>query len=165
MLRSNEIAGRNGIGLKNALENRIIGTKSRGVYESPGLELLAFGLRAVYQTTMDRRSTGLFHNMSRLVAEQIYDARLYDPGGCAAMAGIDVLADHATATVKVGLYKGNIYFKALTECPASLYNPADASMEASDGLDPRSSQGFVEVLRCEAFAIARAGQIKLNERF
>ena len=165
MTRVNEIAGRNGIGLRNALENRIIGTKSRGVYEAPGLDLLGFGLRAVYQTTMDRRSTGLFHNMSRLVAEQIYDARLYDPGGRAAMAGIEVLAAHATGTVTAGLYKGNIYFKALEDCPASLYNPADASMEASDGLDPTSSQGFVEVLACEAFAIAGAGQIKLNERF
>ena len=112
---------------------------------------------------MDRRSTGLFHSMSRLIAEQIYDARLYDPGGRAAMAGIDVLAEHASATVELGLYRGNIYFKSLKDCPASLYNPADASMEASDGLDPKSSQGFVEVLRCEALAIARAGQIKWNE--
>jgi argininosuccinate synthase len=165
MLQANQIAGRNGIGLSNALENRIIGTKSRGVYEAPGLELLGYGLRAVYQTTMDRRSTGLFHSMSRLVAEQIYDARLYDPGGRAAMAGIDVLANHATGTVTVGLYKGNIYFKALTDCPSSLYNPADASMEASDGLNPQSSQGFVEVLSCEAFAIARADQIKPGKLF
>lgn len=165
MQRANQIAGRNGIGLRNALENRIIGTKSRGVYEAPGLDLLGFGLRAVYQTTMDRRSTGLFHNMSRLVAEQIYDARLYDPGGRAAMAGIDVLATHASATVKLGLYKGNLYFQSLSDCAASLYNPADASMEASDGLDPKSSQGFVEVLRCEALAIAGAGQIKWSEKF
>ena len=165
MQMANEIAGRNGIGLRNALENRIIGTKSRGVYEAPGLELLGTCLRFVYQTTMDRRSTALFHSMARLVAEQVYDARLYDPGGRAAMAGIDVLADHASGTVKVGLYKGNIYFQSLTDCPASLYNPADASMEASDGLDPRSSQGFVEVQACEALAIARAGQIKLSERY
>ncbi|MEM6296617.1 MAG: argininosuccinate synthase [Myxococcota bacterium] len=165
MQRANEIAGRNGIGLKNALENRIIGTKSRGVYEAPGLDLLGFGLRAVYQTTMDRRSTGLFHSMSRLIAEQVYDARLYDPGGRAAMAGIDVLASHASATVQLGLYRGNTYFKSLTDCAASLYNPADASMEASDGLDPKSSQGFVEVLRCEALAIAGAGQIKWSDKY
>lgn len=165
MEAANEIAGRNGIGLRNALENRIIGTKSRGVYEAPGLELLAYCLRAVYQTTMDRRSTGLFHNMSRFVAEQIYDARLFDPGGRAAMAGIEVFAAHATGTVRVGLYRGNIYFQSLHDCPSSLYNPADASMEASDGLDPKSSQGFVEVLSCEAFAIARAEQIKPSELF
>jgi argininosuccinate synthase len=159
MLRANEIGGRNGIGLRNALENRVIGTKSRGVYEAPGLELLGFCLRAVYQTTMDRRSTGLFQAMSHLIAEQIYDARLFDPGAQAALAGIDVLAQYATATVKVGLYRGNIFFKALLDCPHSLYNPADASMEASDGLNPTSAQGFVEVQSCEALNIAAAKQI------
>lgn len=163
MRQANAIAGRNGIGLSNALENRIIGTKSRGVYEAPGLELLGFCLQSVYQATMDRRSTGLFQQMSRFVAEQVYDARIFDPGARAAMAGIDVLAEHATGAVKVGLYRGNIYFQSLTDCPASLYNPADASMEASDGLDPHSSQGFVEVLACEAFALASSGQIKPSE--
>lgn len=159
MQTANEIGGRNGIGMRNALENRVIGTKSRGVYEAPGLELLGACLRAVYQTTMDRRSTGLFQAMSHLIAEQVYDARLFDPGAQAALAGIDVLAQYATATVEVGLYRGNIYFERLTDCPHSLYNPADASMEASDGLDPKSAQGFIEVLACEATAIARAGQI------
>ncbi|MCH9684961.1 MAG: argininosuccinate synthase [Deltaproteobacteria bacterium] len=159
MLTANEIGGRNGIGMRNALENRVIGTKSRGVYEAPGLELLGYCLRAVYQTTMDRRSTGLFHAMSRLIAEQVYDARLFDPGARAALAGIDVLAGYASATVNVKLYRGNIYFVSLTDCDATLYNPADASMEASDGLDPRSAQGFVEVQACEALNLARAGQI------
>ena len=101
----------------------------------------------------------MFQSMSRLVAEQIYDARLFDPGAQAALAGIDVLAKYATATVKVGLYRGNIYFEALTDCPHSLYNPADASMEASDGLNPTSAQGFVEVLQCEATGLAKAKQI------
>jgi argininosuccinate synthase len=159
MQRANEIGGRNGIGLKNALENRVIGTKSRGVYEAPGLELLGTCLRSVYQTTMDRRSTGLFQTMSHLIAEQVYDARLFDPGAQAALAGIDVLAQYATATVKVGLYRGNIFFKQLRDCPHTLYNPADASMEASDGLNPVSAQGFLEVQSCEALNIAAAGQI------
>lgn len=159
MLEANALAGAYGIGLKNALENRVIGTKSRGVYEAPGLELLATGLRAIYQTTMDRRSTGLFHAMSRLVAEQIYDGRLYDPGARAAMAGVEVLAAYATGTVELGLYRGNVYFQSLRGCPHSLYNPADSSMEASDGLNPVSSQGFVEVQAVEAIAIANAGQV------
>jgi argininosuccinate synthase len=159
MLKANELAGRYGVGLKNALENRVIGTKSRGVYEAPGLELLGTGLRAVYQATMDRRSTGLFHAMSRLVAEQIYDGRLYDPGARASMAGIEVLAEYATGTVDLGLYRGHLYFQALRDCPHSLYNEADSSMEASDGLNPASSQGFVEVLAVEAVSLAKAGQI------
>ena len=159
MLQANEIAGRNGIGLKSALENRIIGTKSRGVYEAPGLELLAAGLRAVYQAVMDRRSTQLFHTMSQNYAQQIYDGRLFDPQARAILAAVDVLAEYATATVKLGLYRGNILFEALEDCAHTLYNPADASMEASDGLNPVSSQGFVEVQQVEAIALARAGQI------
>jgi argininosuccinate synthase len=160
MVRANDIAGRNGIWMKNALENRIIGTKSRGVYEAPGMELLGFGLRAVYQATMDRRAAGLFEHLSRLVAHQIYDGRLYDPATQAAIAGIDSLAQYADGTVKVGMYKGNLYFEALTDCPHSLYNAADSSMEASDGLNPHSSQGYLEVQAVEALVMAGAGQIK-----
>ncbi|KIG13145.1 Argininosuccinate synthase [Enhygromyxa salina] len=159
MYKANEIGGRNGIGMRNALENRIIGTKSRGVYEAPGLELLGTGLRSVYQAVMDRRSTQLFHTMSQNYAQQIYDGRLYDPQARAILAAVDVLAEYASATVELGLYKGNVFFKALRDCPHSLYNPADASMEASDGLNPVSSQGFVEVQRVEAIALASAGQI------
>jgi argininosuccinate synthase len=159
MYKANQIAGRNGIGLKSALENRIIGTKSRGVYEAPGLELLGVGLRSVYQAVMDRRSTQLFHTLSQNYAQQIYDGRLYDPQARAILAAVDVLAEYATATVELGLYKGNILFKALRDCPHTLYNPADASMEASDGLNPASSQGYVEVQRVEAVALANAGQI------
>ena len=162
MYEANRIGGRNGIGLRSALENRIIGTKSRGVYEAPGLELLATGLRSVYQAVMDRRSTQLFHTMSQNYAQQIYDGRLYDPQARAILAAVNVLAEYATATVELGLYKGNILFKALRDCEHSLYNPADASMEASDGLNPVSSQGYVEVQKVEAIALANAGQIAVD---
>lgn len=160
LLTANRIGGRNGIGMKNALENRIVGTKSRGVYEAPGMELLGFCIRQVYQATMDRRATLLFQQLSKLVADQIYDGRFYDPATEAALAAINTLAACATATVKVGLYKGNIYFMSLRDCRASLYNEADSSMEASAGLNPVSSQGFAEIQSVEALALARAGQIK-----
>lgn len=160
MERANDIAGRNGIWMKNALENRIIGTKSRGVYEAPGMELLGYGLRSVYQATMDRRSAKLFESLSGLVSQQIYDGRLYDPATQAALAGIDSLAQYAHGTVTVGMYKGNLFFESLTDCPHSLYNPADSSMEASDGLNPHSSQGYLEVQSVEALVMAGAQQIK-----
>jgi argininosuccinate synthase len=156
----NKIAGRNGIGMKHALENRIIGTKSRGVYEAPGMELLGTCLRYVYQTTMDRRAGLLFGQLSKLVADQIYDGRYYDPVTQAARAAIATFSKHATATVEVGLYKGNIFFNALTDCKASIYNEADSSMEASNGLNPVSSQGFAEIQSVEAFMLAKAGQVK-----
>lgn len=159
MIQANDIAGRNGIWMKNALENRVVGTKSRGVYEAPGMELLGFAIRAVYQATIDRRSLRLFKQMSDLVANQIYDGRLFDPVTQAALAAIDSLAARAHGTVEVGMYKGNLMFLAMRDVPHSLYNEADSSMEASDGLNPASSQGFLEVQSVEAITMARAGQI------
>ncbi len=157
---ANAIGGRNGIGMKHALENRIIGTKSRGVYEAPGMELLGSCLRFIYQATLDRRAAQLFRQLSALVADQIYDGRYFDPATSAALAAIDSLAQYASGTIQVGLLKGNIYFQKLSDCPASLYSPADSSMEQSAGLNPVSSQGFVEVQSVEARSLARAGQIR-----
>ncbi len=159
MTLANEIGGRNGIWMKNALENRIIGTKSRGVYEAPGMELLHNALQQVYQAVLDRRSTKLFQEMSALVSDQIYDGRFFDPATQAARSAIDTLAEKANGLVSLGLYKGNIFFQSLTECPASIYNEEDSSMEASDGLNPSSSQGFAEIQSVEAKALATAGQI------
>jgi argininosuccinate synthase len=160
MLEANQIGGRNGVWMRNALENRVIGTKSRGVYEAPGMEILGAAIRTVYQAVLDRRATRLFGDMSRIVADAIYDGRLFDPTTRAAIAAIDTLVEPATGTVELGLYKGNIYFHALRDCPGSLYNEADASMEKSEGLNPASSQGYVEIQSVEAKSLARAGQIK-----
>jgi argininosuccinate synthase len=162
MTIANEIGGRNGIWMKNALECRIIGTKSRGVYEAPGMEVLYQGLEQVYQAVLDRRSFGLFRQLSTLVSDQIYDGRYFDPATQAARAAIDTLAANANGVVSLGLYKGNIYFQSLTECPASIYNEEDSSMEASDGLNPFSSQGYADILSVEAKSLAKAGQI--NDR-
>ena len=79
------------------------------------------------------------------------------------MAGIEVLAQYATGTVELGMYKGHLYFQSMKDCPHSLYNEADSSMEASDGLNPTSSQGYVEVQAVEAIALANAGQIDAPE--
>ncbi|MCH2174097.1 MAG: argininosuccinate synthase [Lentisphaeria bacterium] len=160
MLMANEIGGRNGVGMKHALENRIVGTKSRGVYEAPGMELLGVALNYLYQTVFERRAQNLFEFLSRLVADQIYDGRYYDPSTSAALAAINELADKATGVVKVGLYKGHVYFNSLTEVPHSIYNEEDSSMEASDGLNPVSAQGFIEIQGVEAKSLAYAKQIR-----
>ncbi len=160
MRLANRIGGRNGIGMKHALENRVIGTKSRGVYEAPGMELLGRCLEFVYQAVLDRRATLLFKQLACLVANQIYDGRYFDPATRGALAAIKVLTAPATGVVQAGLYKGNIYFQKLTGCPGSLYNPADSSMEASQGLNPVSSQGFIEIQSVEARSLAKARQIK-----
>ena len=159
MKLANTIGGRNGIGMKHALENRIIGTKSRGVYEAPGMEVLSWGLKYIYEGVMDRRSTLLFQQLSKLVADQIYDGRWFDPATRAARAAIQVWADKATADITLGLYKGNIFFESLTGLKATIYNEADSSMEASNGLNPHSSQGFAEIQSVEAKMLAKSGQI------
>ena len=159
MITPNEIGGRNGIGMKHALENRIIGTKSRGVYEAPGMEVLSWGLKYIYEAVMDRRSMLLFQGLSKFIADQIYDGRWFDPATRAARAAVQVWADKATAEVTLGLYKGNIFFESLTGCKATIYNEADSSMEESNGLNPHSSQGFAEIQSVEALMLAKSGQI------
>jgi len=160
MTLANDIGGRNGIGMSNALENRIIGTKSRGVYEAPGMELLNRGLQQVLQATLDRRASGFYRHLSGFISDQIYDGRFFDTATKAALAAVDTLTEHANGLVSLDLYKGNVFFKHMGELPASLYNEADSSMEASDGLNPESSQGYADILSVEAVALAKAGQFK-----
>jgi len=156
---ANQIGGRNGIGITQALENRILGTKSRGVYEAPGMCLLSQGLTCVYQAVLDRRATKLFGQLSSHISEQIYDGRYFDPSTRAAIRAIWQLAEPANGTVKLGLYKGHMAFLSLTDCPHSIYFEADSSMEASEGLNPVSSQGYLEVSAVEAKSLAKAGLI------
>jgi len=159
MQLANDIAGRNGIGIRNALENRILGTKSRGVYEAPGMELLGFCILQIYQAVHDHGAAALFRDMSHLIADQIYQGRYFEPATQAARAAVDVLAAHAAGKITLGLYRGNMYFHKLSDCPASLYNEADSSMEASDGMSPISAGGYIEVQNIQAAALAKARQI------
>lgn len=160
MRQANLIAGRNGIGIGSALENRIIGTKSRGVYEAPGMELLAHGIQQVLMAVLDRRGTDLYHTLSRMLADQLYDGRWFDLATRAALAAMETLTRDADGVVSLGLYRGNAFVQSLTEVPASLYNEADSSMEASEGLNPASSQGYADILSVEARALAKAGQFR-----
>ena len=160
LVEANKIGGRNGLGLSHALENRIIGTKSRGVYEAPGMELLGRALRFVYQAILDKRATRMFGELSQFIGTQIYDGRYFDLATDAAFAAVDTYAKFATGKVRLGLFKGNAFFESLAGVKASLYFEEDASMEASAGLNPVSSQGFAEIQSVEARSMAKAGQVK-----
>jgi argininosuccinate synthase len=162
MRLANVLGGRNGIGIRSALENRVIGTKSRGVYEGPGMELLHRGLMYVLQATIDRRGTALYQSLSRLLADQLYDGRWFDSTTRAAFDAVRSLTRDASGVVQLGLYRGNIFFQAMTDVPASLYNEADSSMEASAGLNPQSAQGYADIISVEARALAKAGQIRAD---
>merc|ERR1719203_1974527 len=101
----------------------------------------------------------LFQSLSSLISNQVYDGRWFDPATRAARVAIKELTKFASGKVKVGAYKGHIFFMSLTDTPHTIYNEADSSMEASDGLNPVSSQGYAEVQSVEAKSLARAGQI------
>ena len=123
------------------------------------MELLGKALRYIYQAILDRRATRLFEHCSKIISDQIYDGRFFDPLTTASIKAIQELTRHASGTVTVGAYKGNVHFISLKDVSASLYNMADSSMEASDGLNPVSSQGYAEVQSVEARMMAIAGQI------
>ena len=127
------------------------------------MQLLGQGLEFVYQAVLDRRATKLFSYLSETVSDQIYDGRWFDPTTVTSMIAIKELTKHATGRIRVGAYKGNIFFVKMDNVPKSLYNEADSSMEACapgcDGLNPVSSQGYAEIQAVEARSLALAGQI------
>ena len=125
------------------------------------MEVLGEGLRYVYQSVLDRRATKLFEHLSGLISDQIYDGRFFDPATKAALVAIQELTKQASGSVTLGAYKGNLFFLKLVGVEASLYNEADSSMEASDGLNPVSSQGYAEVQSVEARMMAAAKQIDM----
>lgn len=120
ILLANEFGGRGGIPPRSVVENRVNGTKCRGVYEAPGLELLGQSLTALYQLCLDKAGAELMHSLSRMLGRAVYAGRLYDPATLAARAAADALAASATGSVTVELYKGNIFVNELslaTESP------------------------------------------------
>lgn len=161
MQQANEIGGRNGVGIGiHTVENRFVGIKSRGVYESPGMSLLGACYEFVIQLMLDRRSRNAFNTASATISEQIYQGYWFDPATVAARALIDSFTKFMSAEVTVALYKGNVSFHAITpgSAPHSLYSEATASMEAIGSFNHADSEGFLGVLGVSARALTLAGQ-------
>jgi argininosuccinate synthase len=114
LLLANQIGGRNGVPMRSLVENRVNGTKCRGVYEAPGLDSLGHCLAALYQVTLDRATSDLMHALSRQIGRAVYEGRWYDPATLAARAAADALAVNATGTVEAEIYKGNIIVNNLS---------------------------------------------------
>jgi argininosuccinate synthase len=112
--RANSLAGRHGVGLRSVVENRINGTKCRGVYESPGLDLLGFGLTRVYQVAMNNDARQLMQSLSVIIGHAVYEGRYFDPAVRAARAAADILVDSASATVEVEIFKGGMSMRSLS---------------------------------------------------
>ncbi len=156
---ANRIGGRNGVGIGiHTVENRFVGIKSRGVYESPGMELLGKCYEFLLQLTIDRRARKHFDEISKTIAEQVYQGYWFDAATQAMLASIEPLTRLATGTITVALYKGNVSFHAASGVPHSLYSEETSSMEDIGDFDHTDSEGFLGVLGVGARASALAGQ-------
>ena len=158
LLEANRVGGRNGVGIGiHTVENRFVGIKSRGVYESPGMELLGKCYEYLIQLILDRRARRHFDGVAFTVAEQIYEGYWFDAATQALLASIEPLTHLASGTLTVALYKGNVAFHAAGGVPHSLYSEETASMEAVGDFDHADSEGFLAVLGVGARASAVAG--------
>ena len=152
--QANSIAGRNGVGIgTHVIENRFVGIKSRGLYESPGMELLGQSWEYLLQFVLDRRAREFYTNISNLISTQIYQGYWLDSATSSALAALSPLASMVTGSIQVKLYKGNIFFDSVDDSiekmPFSLYTD-DGSMEAMGGYDHKDAEGFLNVLGVSA---------------
>ena len=141
----NAIGGRNGCGRIDIVENRFVGMKSRGVYESPGMTLLYAAHQGLEQMTLDRDLTHLRDSLSPQVAEMVYYGFWYCAKMDALMAFIRETQKPVSGSVKLTLYKGNVRVSSRTS-PNSLYKADIASMEGGGSYDQTDAEGFLRIM-------------------
>jgi len=140
----NEIGGRNGVGRIDMVENRFVGMKSRGVYESPGMTLLYNAHRVVEQLTLDRDLVHLRDRLAPEVAEMVYYGFWYHAKFDALLAFIRQAQRPVTGEATLSLYKGNIDVASRTS-PHSLYDEGIASMEGGGSYNQTDAEGFLRI--------------------
>lgn len=140
----NKLAGRNGVGRIDIVENRFVGMKSRGVYEAPGMTALYAAHLTLEQLTIDRETAHLRDRLSPEVAEMVYYGFWFVPKMDALMAFIREVQRPVTGEVVLGLYKGNVMTHSRTS-PNSLYDEAIASMEGGGSYDQTDAEGFLRI--------------------
>ncbi len=142
----NRLGGRNGIGRVDMVENRFVGMKSRGVYETPGGAILHFGHRQIESLTMDREVMHLRDGLIPKYASLVYNGFWFSPERDALQALITESQRNVSGTVRLKLYKGNV-MAAGRKSPLSLYNPHIATMEAdpTKAYNQNDATGFISL--------------------
>ena len=140
----NATAGRHGIGRLDIVENRYVGIKSRGVYETPGGTVLHIAHRAIESITLDREVMHLKDSLMPKFAELIYYGYWFSPEREALQRLIDESQKGVTGTVRLKLYKGNCMV-AGRKSPKSLYNPQLATFESEAVYDQKDAEGFIKL--------------------
>jgi argininosuccinate synthase len=157
MKKLNQLGGKHGVGRVDMVENRYVGMKSRGVYETPGGVILHFAHRQMETLTMDREVMHLRDSLIPRYAELVYYGYWFSPERLALQAFVTESQKNVTGTVRVKLYKGNVMV-AGRKSRVSLYNPAIATMEAdpTKAYDQDDATGFI---RLNALRLKVAAQV------
>lgn len=142
----NKLGGKHGVGRVDMVENRFVGMKSRGVYETPGGAILSFAHRQIESLTMDREVMHLRDSLIPKYATLVYNGFWYAPERLALQALVTESQKHVTGSVRVKLYKGGIH-AAGRKSPISLYNPHIATMEAdpTKAYNQDDATGFIKL--------------------
>ncbi|MEW6569804.1 MAG: argininosuccinate synthase, partial [Nitrospirota bacterium] len=140
----NLMAGRHGLGRIDIVENRYVGIKSRGVYETPGGTLLHLTHRAVESLVLDREIMHMRDSLIPRYSELIYYGYWFSPERIALQNFIDDTQKDVAGTAKIKLYKGNAYVTG-RKSPNSLYNPKLATFEAEEIYDQKDAEGFIRL--------------------
>ncbi len=150
--KMNETGGRHGIGRVDIVENRYVGIKSRGVYETPGGTILHIARRAVESLTLDREVMHLRDSLVPKYAELIYNGFWFSPERLALQALLDDTQKFVSGTARLKLYKGNCQVVG-RKSPESLYSAELATFESDDVYDQRDAEGFIKLnaLRLKAY--------------
>ncbi|TGE33047.1 argininosuccinate synthase [Desulfosporosinus sp. Sb-LF] len=140
----NELGGKNGIGIVDMVENRLVGMKSRGVYETPGGTILYMAHQALEHLTLDRLTLHYKEQIALKYAEIVYDGLWYSPLREALDAFVNVTQKNVTGTVRIKLYKGNCALAGV-KSPYSLYNEAYATFGEDGVYDQKDAGGFINL--------------------
>lgn len=140
----NHIAGANGVGIVSLVENRLVGMKSRGVYECPGGTVLFAAHRELENLTLDRRTYHFKEQVAILYGELVYDGNWYSKLKSALDAFIDVTQENVTGTVRMKLFKGNCTAVGV-KSPYSLYRHDLATFSADDIYSQKDAEGFINL--------------------
>jgi argininosuccinate synthase len=142
--RLNEIGGRHGVGRVDLVENRLVGMKSRGVYETPGGTQLLVALRELESLCLDRESAHYKEIVAHKYAEMVYFGQWFTPLREALDAFANSLMAPVSGNVKLKLYKGNVIVAGRTS-PNTLYRPDLASFTMGASYNQRDAEGFINI--------------------
>jgi argininosuccinate synthase len=156
LAKLNELGGKHGVGRIDLVENRYVGMKSRGVYETPGGTILHVAHRAIESITLDREVVHLRDSLISRYAEMVYYGYWFTPEREMLQAAVDEAQKQVTGTVRLKLYKGNVIV-AGRKSERTLYNPEVATFEAGGDYRQADAEGFIRInaLRLRLRALAQ----------